>query len=602
MPENVMPTIEIDGNQLRALFAAGARRVMAHRKPLNDINVFPVADADTGTNLSATLRTLLDAEGGAGDVRGAARAMADAALVGARGNSGIVFAEFLQGFAEEIPPGETLGAGPFARGMKRAAVQAREALARPVDGTILTVMRDWAEGLGADGEEGGDYLRRLSEACVRAETSLAGTTARLAALARAGVVDAGGKGFTLFAEGLRDYFREGAETEKGPEASEPVEASGAGRAEVRERGASEFRFCLEAILTGERLDREQIGREIEAMGDSAAMAGSGGKIHVHLHTADPAGAMARLHRLGSVVFQKVDDMDMQRRVEAAPVAEIALLTDSGCDLPQEIIDRHQIHVVPFTIHVGDQYYLDRQTLMPKEFYAMQKASRTRPSTSLPSPGELQERYEYLVARHRSAIAVHFSEHLSGTHAASAKAAREVAERSGKRIDVVNSASLSAGEGLLVHRVAEAIAAGAGHDEILERIPEWKSKIVLRVGFESLDYIAGSGRVSPLKGWIGRVLDLKPAIEITAEGKAQVFAAAFTERGAMEKVMRNLGRALAGRAVRNYALTHARDPEWVAEYAGRMERMTGRKPLFMESSTPGIIANTGPGICIAAMLE
>ena len=184
MPDKATKANEIDGRQLRAAFAAGARRVMANRKPLNDINVFPVADADTGTNLSATLRVLLDAEGGGCDAKGAARAMADAALVGARGNSGIVFAQFLHGFAEEIAPVATLGAGEFARGMRRAAVRAREALAHPVDGTILTVMKDWAEGLGGEGEEGGDYLRRLTEACVRAETSLAGTTARLAALAR----------------------------------------------------------------------------------------------------------------------------------------------------------------------------------------------------------------------------------------------------------------------------------------------------------------------------------------------------------------------------------------------------------------------------------
>ena len=172
----------------------------------------------------------------------------------------------------------------------------------------------------------------------------------------------------------------------------------------------------------------------------------------------------------------------------------------------------------------------------------------------------------------------------------------------KRIDVVNSASLSAGEGLLVHRVAAAIAAGEIQAEIVRQIPDWKAKIVLRVGFESLRYIAKSGRVSPLKGLIGRLLDLKPAITITAEGRAQVFATAFTEKGALAKVMRNLEQTLKGRAVWNYALTHARDPELVAEYAGRMEQMTGRKPLFVESSTPGIIANTGPGICIAALLE
>ncbi len=599
MPEDATSAIEIDGRQLRALFAAGARRVMAHRKTLNDINVFPVADADTGTNLSATLRCLLDADVRTDDVRLAALALADAAVTGARGNSGIVFAQFLYGFANEVASGPSLGAEAFAAGMRRAVPYACDALAHPVEGTILTVMRDWADGLGVHAGADGGYAGRLAESCRRAQESLAGTTARLAQLSRAGVVDAGGQGFSYFAEGMRDHLLREAESEIEPEAEESTQAR---RLEDLPHGDHAFRFCTEAILAGERLDKDEIGRQIEPLGDSLAMAGSSAKIHLHVHTDNPPEVIARLQRIGAVTFQKVDDMELQQRVRTAPISDIALLTDSGCDLPQQVVERHHIHVAPFTIHFGDSFYLDRLTLMPLEFYARQKSSTVRPTTSMPSLRELRDRYEYLVSQYRSIIAIHFSEHLSGTYAASAKVAREVSANSGKRIDVVNSASLSSGQGLLVSRVAQAIASGASHDEILRQIPSWKSKIVLRVGFESLRYIAKSGRVHPLKGFIGRVLDLKPGIAITAEGKTEVFATVFTEKGVMQKVMRNLERELAGKTVWEYAITHARDPAMVAAYAGRMERMTGRKPLFVECSTPGIIANTGPGICISAMLD
>ncbi len=171
---------EIDGRQLYYAFRAGAQRVSEHRKLLNDINVFPVADADTGTNLVVALRYMTEAAKPAIDAKKTAVALADAALTGARGNSGIIFAQFLYGFSNEIPENETLNICSFAESMKQAVRYAYEAIANPVEGTILTVITDWADCLYTMRNRVDDVVSLLSEAHNRALESLAATTGQLA--------------------------------------------------------------------------------------------------------------------------------------------------------------------------------------------------------------------------------------------------------------------------------------------------------------------------------------------------------------------------------------------------------------------------------------
>lgn len=590
---------KIDGQQLYYAFRAGAQRISQNQKLLNDINVFPLADADTGTNLAWTLRYMTEASKPDSDAKRTVVALADAALTGARGNSGIIFAQFLYGFSNEIPDHETLNISSFAESMKQAVRYAYEAISNPVEGTILTVISDWADCLYNLRDRVDDFVSLFSEAYNRALESLAATTSQLALLARAQVVDAGGKGFVFFLEGIRDFFLYGDQERSFlPNTYEEEQAEWSQLPHEK----ITYRYCTEALISGDRLDKKTIAEKIGELGDSLVVAGSPRKLHIHLHTDRPDQMVARLQQMGTLSYQKADDMVMQQEIRLNRKSDIALMTDSGCDLPQQILDQYQIHVIPFILHFGEEFYLDRITLMPLEFYEKMKTSSIRPTTSQNSAREFEHTYEYLLSRYQSVIAVHFSEKMTGTWAASLKVAREMQNLYKKRIDVVNSASLSGGEGLLVLRIARAIASGASHEEILQWVPLWKSKIILRAGFDSLKYIAKSGRVSPLKGFIANLLDIKPAIAINNEGTAEVFAKSFSLKGSLQNVIRNVTKEIAGRPVWGYAITHAKDPEKVAFYLEFMEKLTGQKPLFIEYSTPAIIANTGPGVCINVMME
>lgn len=599
MTESVHQIKELDGKQLYYSFLAGAQRIFDHQKLLNKINVFPVADADTGTNLASTMRSIMDAIIPTENPKQTAVALADAALVGARGNSGIIFAQFLYGFSNEINTDETLTVRSFAESVKKAVAYAYDAIANPVEGTILTVIKDWAEYVYLLKDTFDDFTKLLAAAYNKALESLAATTGKLEVLARSHVVDAGAKGFVFWLEGFMNFFTSGENViKKQVQSVETAE-------EIVEmpHDVINFRFCTEALISGNQLDKLKIRNFIQHCGDSLVVAGSLQKVRVHIHTDFPAEVFSQLQQFGNITYQKVDDMVMQNEIQFNRKTNVALVTDSSCDLPKSIVDEYQIHVIPLTVHFGETYFLDRLTINPPQFYTMQEKSAVNASSAQPASKEFQNKFEYLATHYDSIIGIHISQALSGTWSSSDKGSKDVISRTGKQIDVVNSKTITGGLGLVVLRAARALENGASHSEVLERLEEWKEKSIVRVSVATLKYIVRSGRVSPFKSFIARVLDLKPVIALDQNGKASLFTKSFSEKGSMKKVMKNISKIIRGKKIWEYAITHADNPSAAQWYAVEMEKLTGKKPVFIDHASPALAANTGPGIsCVSLMLE
>jgi len=591
---------ELDGKQLYYSFLAGAQRIFEHQRLLNKINVFPVADADTGTNLASTMRSIIDAIIPTDNPKQAATALADAALVGARGNSGIIFAQFLYGFSNEIKTEQTLDIQSFAESMRRAVTYAYDAIANPVEGTILTVIKDWAEYMYILKDRIDDFIRLLIEAYYKALESLAQTTNKLEILARSHVVDAGAKGFVFFLEGIVDFFTKGADknlnalAEQAENTTELIEVP---------HDAITFRYCTEALISGHHMDKAKIQDYIGHSGDSLVIAGSPSKLRIHIHTDFPAEVCVQLQRFGSMTYQKVDDMILQNEILFNRKSKVAILTDSSCDLPQELLDYHQIHLVPLSVYIGESYYLDRMTIQPPQFYSLLEKSETNPSSSQPSSKDFQNKYEYLCTHYDSIIGIHLSQALSGTFSNSKIASQEVSHRTGKKIELFNSKTITGGLGLLILRIAQALEKGVSHEELSPKIEEWIEKSKMRVSVTTLKYIVRSGRVSAFKSFIAKMLDLKPVIALDAEGKTEMLSKSFTIKGINKKLIHSIEKIVRNQKVWGYAITHANNPKAVDYYIAEMERMTGMKPVFVDHASPALAANTGPGVaCISLMLE
>jgi DegV family protein with EDD domain len=578
----------LDGNRLYYAFLVGGDAVIRDQDYLNKINVFPVPDSDTGTNLASTMRSIAE---GARQERSAGstlRSIADAALSGARGNSGLIFAQFLYGLSDEVKNMKRLSPNRFAESVKNAAQRTYKAIVSPVEGTMLTVMNDWADSIYRQRTTTKDFAEMLVSSLKTAKKSLAETPKKLAVLAKAGVVDAGAKGFVDFLEGITQFVKMGklkhlSKPEKIPEDSEIHVHS--------DKKSISQRYCSEALLVGENMSLKTIREDLHAYGDSAIVAGFEKKARIHVHTDRPADLFYKLKDYGSIVQIKADDMLRQYEASHERKAKIALVTDSACDLPQDLIDEHQIHVIPFHISFGDTLFLDRVTITPEQFYTLLQTHKEHPKSSQPTRKSVQDLFAFLRSHYESIIAVNISDKLSGAF----RLSREASDVMGDYpVSVVNSRQLSVSLGLIVYRAALAIRDGKSHAEITDMAEDLTKKTRILVDIQTLEYMVRGGRVSPLKGLLAKILNLKPIISLDAEGKAVGYGKSFSRGQNMKKIVGMVGKMQEKEALWNYAIVHAQNRGRADRYAELLEQEIGRPPLYIMDISPVVGVHNGIG--------
>ena len=304
-----MAILYCDGKRFRQIIKAGADWVMKNRETLNRINVFPVPDGDTGTNMSMTLgaavremETLKDIS-----LETAVRAAAWGALMQARGNSGIILAQILSGIAEGVDGGSRLLARDAARAFSLASMKAYKAVLHPAEGTILTVIRETAQAAEEAVVAEEDLSGLLQVMVDAARASVERTPLLLPKLKEAGVVDAGGLGFLYFIEGMLRLVQGAGDASR---TSDDEALPGDGGTDAAEHTWN-YRFCTEFILKGSKISEESVQAALAQMGDSIVVVGDTRLARVHIHTGEPEEVLRYANTLGQVSSIKVDDMLIQ---------------------------------------------------------------------------------------------------------------------------------------------------------------------------------------------------------------------------------------------------------------------------------------------------
>jgi uncharacterized protein len=590
----------LDGKRLYYSFLAGAFNVFENQKMLNMMNVFPVPDADTGTNLASTFRSIVENTSPSNHIKRTSVAIAEAALTGARGNSGIIIAQFLYGLSNEIDDKKEITLPEFAEATKKAVTYAYQAIANPVEGTIITVLREWAEYIYTEKDKSESFEDLMNDSLIKAQESLARTPELLKVLAKNNVVDAGAQGFVIFLEGINQLFQKENVKKILSFKSSPIQQE----AFVLDEGEdSEFRYCTEALISLKKAEKPQIKDFLMSMGDSVVMAGPEGRMRIHIHTNEPEKVFAHLADVSSILYQKVDDMVRQNEIAHRRKHDIALVIDSTCDIPKEVIEHHQIHVVPLNVFFGESQFLDRLTITQEKFFHLLETSEVYPTSSQPSIKDISNTFNYLSTHFESVIALHISSVLSGTFANSKKAAEKTQLDNGKKIDVLDSKQTSAASGLVALRIAEAIEQGMSHDEIVANTHEWIGKSKLYVGAKSLKSFIKGGRVSPAKGFIGNLLNTKPIVSVNEEGKALMIDKAFSYKGSLEKTLNHARKFIGNNKLWGYSIFHAQNPETAKWYAKELEAITGQEPRYTMEISPVLAISAGLGcVGVALLLE
>jgi uncharacterized protein len=594
-----VPLIEMDGRNLYYTFVAGARKVIAHQIELNKINVFPVNDGDTGTNLASTIRSVIESLHPHRSYKITADRIAEATLINARGNSGIIFAQFFYGLSNETANLQSVTLKQFAESIQRSVKYVYEAVANPVEGTMLTVIKEWAEYIYESWHKYKDFDELLLSSYDVLKKSLFETTSKLKVLARSNVVDAGAKGFVLFVEGIIEYIHTRNFKELIQSKAESVALP---KTEEIITEDVEFRYCTEAILKNTSIDSHNLMELLQKYGNSGVVAGSDKMRRIHVHTNIPADLFHDLKDIGTITFQKADDMIRQSEAVFRRKYKIALVTDSTCDLAEEIIDNYQIHVLPVNISFGENHYLDKITLKPEQFYKLLNDSPHYPKSSQINEKSFINLYSHLSSHYDSVIAVNLSDKLSGTFHTSQKAAQIVSREFGKPITVINSKNLSGAEGLVVLRVAEAIDLGFSHEQIVNMVEQWVKNTKIYVTVINVKWLIKGGRLSFTKGLIARLLNVNPIISIDETGKATVLDKSFNRRSNMLKVIEYVRNKLREKPVWNYIVMHANNPEDAQWYVEKMEALTGKKPVSVMNISPIIGANAGVGASAVAIMN
>jgi DegV family protein with EDD domain len=588
----------INGKFLYYAFIAGGNQILQNQVELNRINVFPVNDKDTGTNLASTVRSVIDNIKPHKSYITTVNNIADAAIIGARGNSGVIFAQFLHGLSRETKNASRITFSEFTESVKKSIPYVYEAMSNPVEGTMLTVIKEWSDFLSRKKEVVHDIKKVMIESVDVLEKSLAETTVKLKALNKSGFVDAGAKGFVLFIKGIIDFIKTRNIRNLVVDSHENISLV---HSEEMTSEEITHRFCTEAIIKKMNINKSELQNILGESGVSVVVAGSESICRFHVHTNNPAELFYQLKDVGTITYQKVDDMVRQQDTVINRKWNIALVTDSTCDLSQELIDFYQIHVVPVSINFGVNHYLDKVTIQPYQFYDLLESNAELPKTSQINVQAFTNLYSHLASHYDAIIALHLSGQFSGTYANSVKAGERIKREFNKPVFVIDSKSISGTLGLLVLKTARRIEAEEGIESIVKSIDDDLTKVKLFVSVRDLKYLIKSGRVSRPKGLIAGILGLNPVISLDKSGKTHLFGKTFSQQASLKKIYSHIEKISRGKTIWNYIMLHAHNHEGAKIAGEKMMEITGKKPISVLDISPAIGLHAGKGAIAISLL-
>jgi DegV family protein with EDD domain len=279
---------------------------------------------------------------------------------------------------------------------------------------------------------------------------------------------------------------------------------------------------------------------------------------------------------------------------------IALVTDSTCDLPEELLDRYQINMSPLNINFGESHYLDKVTIKPEQFYDLLESEPLFPTTSLINENAFINLYSQLASHYDSIISLHLTGKFSGTYESSRRAAEKTSREFNTPISVIDSKTLSGALGLLVLKTARLIEKGLAHDDIVNRVNKSIGEAQIFVSVKTLKYMVKGGRVSRRRGAIAKLLGIHPIVSMDLEGNSKLMGKTFSQKSNINKVIRHVEELSKTNAVEDYIVLHAHNEDAAGVYHSKMKEITGKDPVGIVNISPVIGMNAGLGTAAVAV--
>ena len=598
----------IDGNRLNRALRAGIRRVISKQDYLNKINVFPVPDGDTGTNMAFTLNAIrqllvrkIDRHVGTTLTN-----VADAAIDGSRGNSGAILAQFFQGLSDGAAEFDQLSVEQFSTAVTMGSDYARTAMSEPQEGTILTVVHDFAVSLDTylKENENSCFNALLKHGLLAAQKSLAETPDKLEILKKSGVVDAGAQGFVELIQGITDFINEGSIQDLDEPLAVEFDDSGA-TIDMHDHGDIEFRFCTECLINvrndDDKINHKALREKLNDLGNSVVVAGSVRKTKVHIHVNEPNEVFKIAEEFGVVSGQKADDMQQQTHLAHDLEQKVVIVTDSAADIPEALMEELNIYMVPVKIQFGNTSYLDKVSLSSKEFYEELVNNPQHPKTSQPSPGDFRRQFEFLASHFPTVIYIGVSSKVSGTLRAAEKAAERVNSES--MVHVIDSKSLTNGQGQIVIQGARLAKSGVDANDVLEGIEDAIDNTRVFAYLGDVSYAVKGGRVSKSKKVLADLIRLNPILASAPDGSLSTGGMFFGSKNRVKKYARFLAKKTDPSKKYHILVSHANclaDAELLMSLL--KEKVKNLESISLTETGTAIGVHGGPGTLVAAIQD
>lgn len=577
---------QINGQELYAYIVSGAKNVIVNEQNLNRINVFPVPDGDTGTNLALTMNSIISQAQRFDHAHQVMAEIAQLSIDNAYGNSGMIFAQYFNGLADSIQAKSSLSPIELVESFKQAALQAVNSVAHPKEGTILTVMREWTKALEGAWEV--DYDQIFEKSLHALQDAVSNTKNQLKVLRDNNVVDAGAQAFYFFVEGIVRFLKSGT--------LEDLEFTAARLDLITEMTPSldigDHRYCAQYLIQT-KYAQDDLIKSLDHYGDSLVVNQNGEHISIHVHTNEPHVIMRELVRDHRVISHKVDDMWMQAHLIHAKQAKMVIITDSIADLPQQFKDDHHCVVLPLNIIIDSNVYMDKLTMRSSDFYKHMDDYRLNPSSSQASPIAIERILNQVLPHYDEIIGIFVSQKMSGTYQNILKVVNKMNLKD-KKIAMIDSKTNSITEGLLVYEALKLRAAGESFEDIVSKVEAMIPRLSIFVSVKDLKYMLKGGRVSKIQGFVLSKLKLQPVISIDQEGKGIIPFKSLTQKSAVKSILKVVKKDMETNGIDKYALVYADDPNDLTEFKASLVKLIGKEPEYIETISPIVGLNAGKG--------
>ncbi len=598
----------LDGLRFQLAILSGCEEVVAHEKELNAINVFPIPDKDTGSNLKRTLSPLLDKLPLVElPLKESSQRIASLAVTSAMGYSGIIFSQFLAGLAEGLPEKIRISVRDIPKALAVAVDKAYQSIEQPQEGTVLTVLKTWKDEISFLSQKSEDFLFLLKESLEKAKTALKDTQHQLEVLQKHKVVDAGGKAIVLFLEGISRFIQNNRSKEILKKAlNNRVEFPS-----VQIKGQT--RFCVECCLHKKDLDRTGLAKRLNDAGDDLIFYGTKDFAKIRIHTNDPDEIFALAAQYGELSSKRTLD----NRPNASPLEKkpIALVSDTTCDITDQSVEENDIYFVPVKVQISDRVYTDKVDLIPEEFYDLMNSASVPPKTSQPGKMDFIKVYKSLLTHYQFILSVQLTGQLSGTFQTALQAAKDVAP---DKIKVLDGKSLSVGLGLILLEAIHSLRLDSDAKSVVAHTQRVIGNVEIFLGIPTLKHLVKGGRVTKTKGFITSLLNINPILCINKDGNIVTIGKTIGKKRIVKKILKlttskikkikSTHDAKKTFSQKNeeslfaIAVVHSNAPHLADQVVKKIHECLDENIAMVKNASPVLGAHVGPGAVAVAILD